>query len=151
MKVRCFNNKGEALRPYEYNPLSKDMMGRFGATGYSEYGCLTIGQEYLVLGVIIFETYQAYLIDDNGFISACPCQLFEVVDSRVNSNWYFRLIEKEEDIYPFVQSIFGYYELCFDKKSYENLIVEKDEDAQRIYFRRKIELEIELDEWETYS
>jgi hypothetical protein len=147
MKVRCLYDKGEALRPYEYKSLSKDMMGRFGATGYSEYGGLTIGQEYLVMGIIIFETSQAYLIDDNGFISACPCQLFEIIDDKINSsNWHFRLINKDEDIYPFVQAVLGYYELCFDKKSYENLIVEKDVEAQRIYFRRKIELEKELEE-----
>ena len=96
------------------------------------------------MGLIFFETYQAYLIDDKGFISACPCQLFEVIDSKVNSNWHFRLIEKDEDIYPFVQAICGYYELCYDKKAYENIIVEKDEESQRIYFRRKIELEKEL-------
>lgn len=144
MKVRCLYSTGESLRVYEYKSLEKDMMGRFGATGYSEYNELHIGKEYIVMGLIIFETYQAYLIDDNGFISACPCQLFEVIDDKVNSNWYFRLIEKGEDIYPFVQAVFGYYELCFDKKAYENLIIEKEEEAQRIYFRRKIDLESEL-------
>ncbi|WP_143309453.1 hypothetical protein [Chitinophaga vietnamensis] len=141
MKVKCIHNTGAALREYEYKSMEKNMMGRFGATGYSEYNELEIGKEYLVMGIIIFKTYQAYLIDDNGLISACPCQLFEVTDSKVPSNWYFRLIEAEEDIYPFVQSIFGYYELCVDKKSYENLIVEKDEDAMRTYFRRKMALE----------
>lgn len=147
MKIRCINNTGEALRPYEYKSLAKNMLGRFGATGYSQYGGeVGIGREYLVMGLIIFETYQAYLIDDNGFISACPCQLFEVIDSKVNSNWHFRITEKNEDIYPFIQALFGYDELCFDKKAYENLIVEKDEEAQRIYFRRKIELEKELAE-----
>lgn len=145
MKVRCIKNTGEALRSYEYKPLEKDMLGRFGATGYSQYGEIGIGREYIVMGFIIFETYQAYLIDDNGFISACPCQLFEVVDNKVNSNWHFRLIEKDEDIYPFVQAVFGYPELCSDKKAYENLIVEMDEDTQRIYFRRKMELEKELE------
>jgi hypothetical protein len=146
MKVRCIYNTGDALRKYEYKSLEKEMLGRFGATGYSQYNELDIGKEYLVMGLIIFETYQAYLLDDNGFISACPCQLFEVVDSKINLNWHFRLIEKHEDIYPFVQAVFGYYELCFDKKSYENLIVEKDEESQRIYFKRKIELEKELEE-----
>ena len=144
MKIRCLHNTGEALRSYEHKSLEKDILGRFGATGYSEYGELDIGKEYLVMGIIIFETYQAYLIDDSGLISACPCQLFEVIDEKVNSNWHFRLIEKEENIYPFVQAIFGYYELCFDRKSYENLIVEKDEKTQRVYFRRKVELENEM-------
>lgn len=144
MKVRCIYNTGEALRPHEYKPLEKEILGRFGATGYTQYGELDIGKEYLVMGIIIFETYQAYLIDDSGLISACPCQLFEVVDDKVGSNWHFRLVEKDEDIYPFIQGIFGYYELCFDKKSYENLIVEKEKEYERIYFRRKIELEKEL-------
>ena len=146
MKIRCVYNTGEALRSFEDKTLQKAELGKFGATSYSEYNELDIGKEYLVMGIIIFETYQGYLIDDNGFISACPCQLFEVIDDKVNSNWHFRLIEKDEDIYPFVQSVLGYYELCFDKRSYENLIVEKDEEAQRIYFRRKIELEKELAE-----
>lgn len=146
MKIRCLYDKGEDLRPYEYKPLSKGMMGRFGATGYSEYGGVTIGHEYLVMGLIIFQTYQAYLIDDNGLISACPCQLFEITDGKVSSNWHFRLIEQDEDSYPFVQAIVGYPELCSDKKAYEKLIVDMDEDAQRMYFRRKIELEKELNE-----
>ena len=146
MKVRCVNNTGMSLRSYEYEPITnKETFGRFGVSGMGEYG-IVIGKEYLVMGLIIFETYQAYLIDDNGFISACPCQLFEVVDNKVSINWHFRLIEKEEDIYPFVQAILGYSELCSDKMAYENLILEMKEDAQRIYFRRKIEFDNELAE-----
>lgn len=141
MKVTCLYNTGDALRAYEYESLKKDMLGRFGATVYSQYNELDLEKEYLVMGVIIFKTYQAYLIDNEGFISACPCQLFEVTDNRVHSDWYFRLIEKDEDIYPFVQAIWGYYELCYDKKSYENLIVEKEEVTTRTYFRRKMEQE----------
>lgn len=146
MKIRCINNTGASLRSYEYEPITnKEVFGRFGVSEMAEYG-IEIGKEYLVMGLITFQTYQAYLIDDNGFISACPCQLFEVVDSKVNLNWNFRLIEKDEDIYPFVQAILGYPELCFDKSAYENLIVEMEEGTKRIYFRRKIELEKELEE-----
>ncbi len=162
MKVRCINNKGDFLRRFEYGSLEKNVQGRFGATDHTEYNEIDIGTEYLVMGIIIFKTYQAYLIDDfrlidgseiidksrlingGGFIYACPCQLFEVVDNKVSPNWHFRLIEKDEDIYPFVQAIFGYPELCSDKKAYENLIVEMEEETQSIYFRRKIELEKEL-------
>ncbi|MFV8327316.1 hypothetical protein [Flavobacterium sp. ZS1P14] len=117
MKIRCVNNTGESLRQFEYKSLEKNMMGRFGATGYSEYNQLTLGREYLVMGIIIFETYQGFLVDDDGFISACPCLLFEVIDNKTNFNWHFRLIEKDENIYPFIQAIFGYPELCSDKKS----------------------------------
>ncbi len=122
----------------------KNILGRFGATGHTVYGEIKIGAEYLVMGLIVFETYQAYLIDDNGFISVCPCQLFEVLDDKLYSNWHFRIIEKNEDIYPFVQAIFSYPELCSDKKAYENLIVERDEESQQIYFKRKLELEQKL-------
>lgn len=144
MKVRCLNNKGEALRTYEYQSLNDETMGRFGSTAYSEYNELDIGKDYIVMGIIIFETYQAYLIDDSGLISACPCQLFEPIDNKVNRNWFFRLINKNENIYPFIQAIFGYYELCVDKNAYENLIVDREEGAQRTYFKRKIEFENEL-------
>ncbi len=147
MKVQCIKNTGADLRPYEYEPIhNNDVLGRFGVTGNGEFNEIVIGKEYLVMGIIIFKTYQAYLIDDNGFISACPCQLFEVLDDKINTNWLFRIVDKEEDIYPFVQAIFGYPELCLDKKAYENLIVEKDEETERVYFKRKIELEKELAE-----
>lgn len=142
MKVRCINNTGESLRPFEYNPIiSKEILGRFGVTGHTIYGGLTLGTEYLVMGLITFESYLGYLIDDNGLIFVCPCQLFEVIDDKICLNWHFRLVEKEEEIYPFVQAIFGYQELCLDRKSYENLIIEKEEEATRIYFKRKIEYE----------
>lgn len=144
MKICCINNTGASLRPYEYEPIpNKEMYGRFGASEMVRYE-IEVGVEYLVMGIIIFKDYQAYLIDDKGFISACPCQLFEVTDNEVTPNWHFRLIDKDEDIYPFVQSIFGYPELCSDTKAYEKLIVEKEDEAQRIYFRRKIELEKSL-------
>lgn len=146
MKIRCINNTGVSLRPYEYEPIAnKEVFGRFGVSGLAEYG-IEIGKEYLPMGLITFQTYQAYLIDDKGFISTYPCQLFEIIDSKVNSNWHFRLIERDEDIYPFVQALLGYPELCSDKKAYENLIVEQEENTQRIYFKRKIELEKDLGE-----
>lgn len=144
MKVRCVNNRGEFLRQFEYKSLEKNMMGRFGATGHSEYNEITLGREYLVMGIIIFETYQAYLIDDDGDISACPCLLFEIIDNKINFNWNFRLVEKNENIYPFIQSILGYPELCSDKKAYENLIVEGDKETAKIYFSRKAELEKDI-------
>lgn len=144
MKVKCLYNTGEDLRAYEIKSLRKEELGRFGATGYTQYGEIQIGKEYLVMGMIMIESYLTYLIDDDGLISACPCQLFEIIDDKVNQNWHFRLIEKDEGIYPFVQAIWGYYELCYDKKSYEKLITEPDDEAIRIYFRRKIELEREF-------
>ena len=143
MKVRCINNTGISLRPYEYEPIiNKDFFGIFGVSEMGEYD-IEIGKEYLVMGLFIFQTYQAYLLDSNGLIATYPCQLFEITESIVNSNWHFRLTERSEDIYPFVQAIFGYPELCSDRQAYENLLVEMEDDAQQIYFKRKIELENE--------
>lgn len=141
MKVRCIYNTGEALRDYEYQRLKKTSLGRFGATGHSEYGALDIGTEYLVMGIVVFKTYQGYLIDSGRLPSVFPCQLFELVDDNVNDDWHYRLIEKSEDIYPFVQAVFGYKEFCHDPMSYEKLIVDIDEEALQIYFDRKAEVE----------
>ena len=143
MIVRCLNNTGQALSPFEYTDLVPSQFGRFGASAFTAYD-LEVGKDYLVMGILVFKTYQGYLVDDNGSIQVVPCQLFEVVDSSTPSSWHFRLIDKEEEIYPYVQSIFGYFELCYDTRGYEDLIVEMTEQAQRIYFRRKIDLEHNL-------
>lgn len=140
MKIKCLANKGDYLRQYEYIPLDKDMMGRFGSTSYSEYNEITIEKEYNVMGIITFQTCQAYLVDDECFISVCPCQFFDVVDNTVPNGWYFGLIEKGENIYPFIQAIAGYYELCEHKKSYEELIINKNRNSEKDYFKRKLEI-----------
>ncbi len=144
MKVRCICQTAKSLKSYEHPPiLQNDVFGRFGVTELHEYE-VEVGKEYLVLGIIIFNTHQAYLIDENGLISTFPCQLFELVDMRINANWFFRLVEKNEQIYPYVQAIFGYEELCKDVNSYMNLLVEMDEDAKQKYFKRKLEFEREF-------
>jgi hypothetical protein len=145
MKIRCISKTGKSLRPYEYDlKLKKSVFGRFGASEDTEYNQLDIGKEYLVMGIIVFQTYQAYLIDGDGIISACPCQLFEIIDRKLSPNWYFRSIDNNENIYPFVQSIFGYLELCSDKNAYENLILENNTIYENLYFNRKMEMELEL-------
>lgn len=144
MKVRCIYNTGEALRVYENKPLIKDELGRFGATGHTEFG-LDIGKEYIVMGMILGEGTLDYLIDDGGYASAYPYPLFEVVDNKIPSLWFFKALKNTDENYPYQEAIWGYYELVFDDAHYEKL-VEMEEDAQRIYFRRKIELEKELAE-----
>lgn len=142
VKIKCLYKSGLDLRHYENQPLLNEEFGRFGASGNSVYGEITVGNEYLVMGIVIFETYQGYLIDE-GLISVCPCQLFEVIDEKLNANWHVRTIGKDEDIYPYIQMVMGYPEFCSDTRTYENLIIEKEENAQRTYFRRKVEFEQE--------
>lgn len=142
MIVKCLYNRGEDLRFFEYSNIEdKNVIGRFGASGHTVFGGVDVGTEYLVMGIIIFKDYQGYLIDDEGLISVYPCELFKITEDRIqNHNWHFRLIEKDENIYPYIQAIFGYPELCKNKKAYEDLIVEMDEDAKQIYLERKKEI-----------
>ena len=141
MKILCKNNTGKSLESYEYTFLNEEEFGRFGASPNTQYGEVKVGKQYLVMGMVLFKTYLGYLIDDNGFISVCPCQLFQVIDDKIPSDWYFRVIKNDENIYPFIQAVWGYSEFCFNKNSYEKLIVEKDSDEEYIYFKRKSEFE----------
>lgn len=134
MKVKCISNTGKALNGYQRKPL--------GSSDITQYGQLEISKEYIVMGMIMSEGYLSYLVDD-GVISACPYQLFEVIDNKLTSNWFFKSFTKDDDIYPYQEAVWGYYELCFDTNHYEQL-VDMEENAMRIYFRRKIEIENEL-------
>jgi hypothetical protein len=148
MKIRCIYNTGEDIRPYENRVLNKNELGRFGATGYTQFG-LTIGKEYLVMGMLLGEGSLDYLIDDGGYVSAYPYPLFEVIDNKLPSNWFFRSLKNTDEFYPYQEAIWGYYELVFDDTHYEKL-VDADETAMRTYFKRKIELEkkiMEVEEW----
>ncbi len=144
MKIRCIYNTGKALRAYEDKPLSKEELGKFGATEYTLFG-LIIGKEYIVMGMIFGEGTLDYLIDDGGYVSSYPYPLFEVIDNRLPVNWFFKSLKNTDENYPFLEAIWGYYELVFDDTHYEKL-VDCDEEAVRMYFKRKIELEKELSE-----
>lgn len=144
MKVRCIYNTGEAIRVYENKPLSNDELGKLGATGHTEFG-LIIGKEYIVMGMILGEGTLDYLIDDSGYVSAYPYPLFEVIDNKLPSSWFFKSLKNTDENYPYQEAIWGYYELVSDDTHYEKL-VDVDDEALRIYFRRKIELEKELAE-----
>ena len=139
MKIKCIGNRHQSLNDYEYKSLDRGEFGRFGISSEGEYS-ITVGKEYLVMGMIQFDSYLSYLIDDSGLILTVPCYLFAIIDPKICTNCSFRLIDKQEEIYPFVQAIWGYADLCFNKQAYVDLIVEMTENAQRIYFRRKIEL-----------
>ncbi len=139
MKVKCIYNTGEALRPYEYKPLEKEVFGRFGASANTEFG-LTIGEEFLVMGMILGKDCLTYLINDGSLIGCYPYALFEVIDNKLPNSWFFKSFKNTDEMYPYQESVWGYYELVFDVNHYEKL-VEMDEEASRIYFKRKMDLE----------
>ncbi len=127
MKILCKYNDLD-------NPLS-------GIPNDFDYG-LVVGKEYLVMGVVLTENHQLwYLIDENGWADFYPYQLFDITESSVPAIWYFKLYNEDNGVFPFhKKAMWGYYELCFDGNYHEQLVL-KEDTAQRIYFKRKIELE----------
>ena len=113
-----------------------------GATGIPDFDHgLELEKEYLVMGTFLAEKQLWYLIDEGGKPSCYPFQLFQVIDTSISPNWHFKIIEDENDIYPFEKvAVWGYYELCFDQSHYERL-VERNENDIRLYFKRKMEEE----------
>ncbi len=140
MRVKCIENKHNILEKYEYQPLMDGHFGRFDVSNQYEYPII-VGEDYIILGMIMFEKYLAYLTDNNGLIITVPCYLFEVGDPKaLPKDWYFRVVGRDENIYPFIQAIWGYEDLCKEKQAYEKLIVKMNEESQRFYFHKKNEL-----------
>lgn len=138
MKVKCIYNTGKDLRRFELKEIVDDKeLGRFGATGNTLYNEIEIGSEYFVGGIIISNSCIKYLIDSGGYVFSLPANLFEVIDSNFSENWSFCLFDKKYSLYPSVQAVIGYEELCKDPTHY-NKLLEVDIDAQKIYFLRKI-------------
>lgn len=143
MIVKCIGNTGQFLRPFEYSNITNPaILGRFGVTGGSQFSA-QLGESYRVMGIFIFQEYQGYLLDVRGYIYTKPCLLFEVLDNTIPSDWKFSVLDLKNPLYPFIQAVFGYEELVSDPIAYEKLIVDKEETASRIYFRKKLAYEQE--------
>jgi len=144
MIVKCKQNTGKYLRIYEDRKLKRNQYGRFGSSENTTYSELDIGKQYIVMGIICFEQYIAYLIDSFNIVNPYPCYLFDIIDNSLNSNWYIKVLDQKDSHFPDIQSISGYYELVFDENHYEKLI-DDDYDSKLIYYKRKIETEKELE------
>ncbi len=107
-----------------------------------DYG-LELQKEYLVMGIMIKGEELSYFIDENGKPGFYPKELFDITDNQLSQEWYFKPYSKNDEMYPYVQSIWGYHELVFEESHYEK-IVDREEAALRLYFKRKVELENSL-------
>ncbi|PVD49350.1 hypothetical protein DC498_25465 [Terrimonas sp.] len=109
-----------------------------------DYG-LELSKEYLVMGVLTFKQSNNlyFLIDENSRPSWFPYQIFETVTNELPANWFVKI--NIGDDYVDYQNLIGFDELC-NKEDFFNQLLERDEEAMRTYFRRKIELEKELAE-----
>ncbi len=125
MKVNCIYN--------DPKNLPKNIPNNF------DYG-LDLHTKYLIMSILLCENKQLwYLVDENGRPSFFPCQIFKIIDNKMDLG-YFNLIDWEDNVYPLNKKlIWGYYEICFDKNHYEN-IIDREEKALQIYFKRKEEI-----------
>jgi hypothetical protein len=79
-----------------------------------------------------------YLVDQWGGPLWEPYLLFDISDNCLPSNWYVQICDKKGPGDLFYLS--GFYELCNDD-DYHDLLMDRDEGAMDIYFKRKIEFE----------
>jgi len=95
------------------------------------------------MGMVMKKGYLNYLVDDGGVISVCPYQLFEIINHDLPSGWHFNAFTVSDENYINREALWGYRELCFVYNHYEQLI-DMNEEAHRIYYQRKIQMENEL-------
>lgn len=107
-----------------------------------DYG-LEIGKEYIVMGIITYKGSNClyYLVDTNGRPGWFPFMIFSLKENILPSNWFLKVNGDKENSDIF--SLIGFEELCNDILYYDNL-TNREEEAMRIYFKRKIELGEEL-------
>jgi hypothetical protein len=101
---------------------------------------LELGKEYLIMGLMVYKNENSlyYLVDVSGKPDWFPYLLFEISDNNLPKHWFINVKGKKSD--DEIYAIWGFDELCNDESFYYNLI-ERDEQAVRTYFRRKIEFE----------
>lgn len=138
MKVICkqVSSKGFDLKEVT-TVFSNDYDYNFGGYG------IELNKEYIVMGMAIYQDSSClyYLVDVNGKTEWFPYLLFDISDNSLPKKWFVKVYEKSSE--SGIYTISGFDELCNDENFYDQLL-ERDEEAQRIYFRRKIELEKEL-------
>ena len=130
MKAICKHNTGDFLKKDELP------MGFFSSSIFN----LEIDKEYLVMGIMLSEKFIFYLVDESGMPYWYLSKLFQVSDNRISPNWYFKNFIEDDNIY--IDAIWGYSELC-NEEDYSDQLMDRDDSAMRIYFKRKIEAEIE--------
>ena len=125
MTVKCIANNGKAFIDYEIKPAF--------TSEQTVYGGLDVDENYAVMALCEYENNIYYLVDSH-VIGFYPYQLFEVVDNKVPSEWFFNINRRIDSVY--MKYIFGYYEICFSNEHYNNLL-EQDEGAIALFFIRR--------------
>jgi hypothetical protein len=126
MKAICKHNTGDFFKENELPT------GVFSSSIFN----LEIEKEYLVMGIILSGKFIFYLSDENGKPFWYPCELFQVSDNKISPNWYFKSFPKDDSID--IDAIWGYSELC-NQENYFDQLMDRDDSAMRIYFKRRME------------
>jgi hypothetical protein len=116
---------------------------------------LKIGKEYNVYGILFYKGELLYfIVGEHGKLDEVrltptwePLELFEVVDSKLPPDWYFRRSKEhisEDKLTDPDAAYWGYKELACDINHNDNLISEREPEAIKIFLKRKKE----IDEWE---
>ncbi|MBN2695090.1 hypothetical protein JXR93_10530 [bacterium] len=106
------------------------------------YG-LELYKEYLVMGILTFKDTNElyYLIDENGFPSWFPNQIFEITNNELPIDWFIKINTSND--YLSYKNLIGFDELCNNEDFFYDLL-ERDKKVLQIYYKRKIELEKKL-------
>lgn len=134
MKIKCIYNDPENTPK--------------GIPNDFDYG-LELGKEYLVMGVMTYKSSNNvyFLIEENLRPAWFPFQIFKIIKNDFPKDWYLYI--NVSDKYSDCYNLIGFEELC-NNNSFFNKLLERDEEAMRIYFRRKIELEQYYESLDSY-
>jgi hypothetical protein len=120
MRVKCIANKGRHL---------SDISIKAGQLETTKYP-LKIGDIYTVYGIIMWKGAIEYLTlawDQHFDIPDLnPAELFEVVDSRLPHDWYFKFYGYGENDKYFLNAIWGYEELVLMEGYLDKLLNRED-------------------------
>lgn len=140
MRIICKQTTSEGFDLKEVTTVfSNNFDYSFGGHG------LELRKEYIVMGTLLYKDTNClyYLIDVNGRPDWFPYLLFDVSDNTLPENWFMRIDGKKQS--NGVYCIWGFEELCNEDNFYEHLI-DRNDQAMKIYFKRKIEIEKSLEE-----
>lgn len=97
---------------------------------------LAIGEIYAVYGICMWSGIIHYLTFDKWHNNPfwMPAELFEVIDSRLPSDWHYAFYGYEGDIS--INAVWGYRELASSPAHYDQLI-DRAREALLVFFERK--------------
>lgn len=126
MRALCRANTGKALPPTHFSAAPGD-------TEETAF-CVSIGKEYLVLGVALWHSVILLLVlDDTNLPYWYPVELFCMTDARLPDDWFFSVSAATEHG---VQAIWGYEHLVTDSSHYGALL-ERDPEALRLFYQEE--------------